>query len=325
MHNSSQTHINNKQSETDHLDRLFFHVNETVNCFLSIDMIDKNGQEILFNKFVKLMTLIDTCSNSGIRREYIIKTIEPINMIFNTYLCQRARTWPRGYQGDFETIDYLYHKTNNYQHGSSQWFIENFIHSLDITQQHRNKVIHQANRIKHCIHENEDAHIAILACGGCIDLGLIQDDIVNSNAIIYINDQDKDAITASLNRCHQIKDKLHPLHMDIIHAIKNISREKNLDLVVAGGVFDYLNDRLATMVIKNTVKTLNHHGKFIFTNIYSQNPFKSVMEHIFNWELIHRSENDIVELCQQSEIGDASVTVTRDETGLALLVEVIKK
>ncbi|BCA94614.1 hypothetical protein TUM19329_09750 [Legionella antarctica] len=70
--------------------------------------------------------------------------------------------------------------------------LDEYLYSLPITHQHQNKILYQAEVIKQTLINYDAPRIAILGCGSGIDLSLVEDMILKSNAVIYINDQDKD-------------------------------------------------------------------------------------------------------------------------------------
>src|SRR5262245_31745908 len=53
---------------------------------------------------------------------------------------RRLQDWPRGYPGDFETIEWLQTAVNKAVPGSLGWAIESYALTSAIAQQHRNKV-----------------------------------------------------------------------------------------------------------------------------------------------------------------------------------------
>src|SRR2546426_816944 len=59
-------------------------------------------------------------------------------------LMRRLQTWPRGYAGDFETIEYLCEAVNRAQPFTLPWFIEGYALHSACAQQNRNKIAWQA-------------------------------------------------------------------------------------------------------------------------------------------------------------------------------------
>jgi hypothetical protein len=61
------------------------------------------------------------------------------------------------------------------------------------------------------------------------------------------------------------------------------------------------------------------------TNIANGNPYRPLIEYFGDWFLIERTEEDIYAYCHRVGIPRRAVSITRDETGLALLIEVTKQ
>ncbi len=275
-------------------------------------------------KNIEIQENIKKCLEEGNTKEQIKESTKAMDKIIDTDFAHRAREWPRGYEGDFITINYLFHRINKYKSGSLPWFVENYLYSLPIVGQHRNKINFQYDLIKESIQRNNKSKIAILACGGGIDLHLAQDIVGNSEAVVYVNDQDEEAIEYLLKTCDRIRDKIIPVKCDILVATKKLSKIKEFDLVLAGGVFDYIDERKCNFIVRNVYnKMLKKEGIFGFTNIASPNPYRYIMEYIMNWTLIERSEDEIKKICTFDGSDGSLVRIRRDLTGLTHLVELV--
>ena len=90
---------------------------------------------------------------------------------------------------------------------------------------------------------------------------------------------------------------------------------------LAGGLFDYLPDEHATYLIKHAWSLLEPGGVFFFTNIARGNPYRPLIEYFGDWFLIERSEDDVLRLCHAAGISRDVVSITREETGLTLMIE----
>jgi extracellular factor (EF) 3-hydroxypalmitic acid methyl ester biosynthesis protein len=275
-------------------------------------------------KMDEICSDIALCEKSGLDEPTITVALKPIIALVSSDFALRLRNWPRGYPGDFETIDYLYFKKNSHPAHSLEWMVNEYLYQLPVTQQHRNKIMYQADLIRDAILKNKNAKIVVLACGGSIDLSLCEEEILNSNATIYIQDHDHDAIEQTLIRCNKIADKLHPIEKDTLHAIKELSKTPGFDLIVAGGVFDYFNDRVSTHVIHQVYELLKQQGQFFFTNISPENQVSSGMEYILNWRLIMRSEEKLYELCLGAGVIQNNVFISRENSQLTFLVHITK-
>src|SRR5205085_5021034 len=78
----------------------------------------------------------------------IFSVLEPVRRIHaRSDFVRRLQQWPRGYPGDFETVEYLCHGRSHAESGTIQDICETYSLTRSIAQQHRNKVQHQAARI----------------------------------------------------------------------------------------------------------------------------------------------------------------------------------
>ena len=96
------------------------------------------------------------------------------------------------------------------------------------------------------------------------------------------------------------------------------------DLVVAGGLFDYLPDRWAVATLTAAGDLLAPGGRLFLSNIARGNPFRPWIEYLADWWLLERDEADLRRLLGQSGFDVERVKVFRDSTGLALLADATK-
>jgi SAM-dependent methyltransferase len=255
-------------------------------------------------------------------RNEIVKDLEKLRTACSqSPFMKRAQSWPRGYQGDFETIDYIIKSKNQANEGSFEYLMEEYFLNSDICKQHKNKVTRQAQLIKEVIAGKNDAKIISIGCGTSEDVRKCIDDIRWSNAEITLVDVDQDALTFSMQQLWQIKEKITPLHGNIYKLMRNLSEQ--YDLILIGGVFDYLNDKTIVSILKSLKDNLAEHGKVFFTNIDKNNRYRVFMEYTSDWFLIERSESHLEELIASAEWPGDSYKITKDKTGLTHLVELV--
>jgi extracellular factor (EF) 3-hydroxypalmitic acid methyl ester biosynthesis protein len=259
--------------------------------------------------------------------ELIREVVEPARVIHGcSAFIHRLQVWPRGYAGDFETIEYLMKQRVRAKPHSLEYWAEYMALNVPIAQQHRNKVLHQANLIAKTILGNEDKEtkILILAAGSCPDLLMVRDVIKDRNFHITLNDADDDAIRFSLDRLGAIRHKLSVEHGNALTSVQRLSKRGPYDLV-AGGLFDYLTDRYANFLIRNLLeKVLTTGGTFFFTNVACPNPYSIWIEYLANWKLIERTEEEIIALVPHEKREGLDIAVKRDATGLTLLTTLKK-
>jgi hypothetical protein len=94
------------------------------------------------------------------------------------------------------------------------------------------------------------------------------------------------------------------------------------DPVLAGGLFDYLDERFARALIRTTLSRPG--GTFYFSNIATPNPYAALMTHIGRWNLVERTPADIeADVRAAAPPGTvAGLDITADATGLTLFATV---
>jgi hypothetical protein len=83
------------------------------------------------------------------------------------------------------------------------------------------------------------------------------------------------------------------------------------DLVLAGGLVDYLEERFARALIRTALSRLSRPGgTCYFSNIATPNPYAALMTHIGRWNLVERTPADI-----EADVRAAAPPGTVDRTG----------
>lgn len=90
------------------------------------------------------------------------------------------------------------------------------------------------------------------------------------------------------------------------------------DLVYSIGLIDYLADHLVIRLLDWIYRHLRPGGTAIVGNFDVDNPDRAFMDHLLDWRLIHRSPQDLADLFARSEFGHAPVEIRREATGINL-------
>ena len=308
-------------SRDEAIDRLQQHVDE----FVALERADLRDEQLYHRVLGIVYRICDTildCEEAAMSRDEVVAFLEPVRRIHaRSPFVERLQTWPRGYAGDFETVEYLMSGKNR-AFGPLARACEAYSLSRPIAQQHRNKVHHQAARMmKTMLAKPQTSRIASIACGSCPDLRLIRDHLPALAGQLWLNDMDPGALAFSSDALAPESERWQFHEADALTFARRLPRE-SFDLVLAGGLFDYLDARAATLLIKLAVRALAPGGTFYFTNIARGNPYRTLIEYFGNWKLIERTEEDVLRECFAAGVESERVEIRRDETGLALLVEV---
>ena len=266
---------------------------------------------------------IEACEAAGIDKREILGQLGPARAVNSqSPFIRRAQEWPRGYPGDYETIEYLCDAINRAPAGTLGHALEELALHCPITAQHRNKVAFQADAIL-SVSRRKRGHARILSigCGGCRDIRSIAEPLRETAAEFVLCDLDYEALDFALHALGPLAERCTYLNATVPRVLRKLVPFGPFDLVIAGGVFDYLPERWVTLCARSIWHTLlAPEGELIFTNIRRGNPFRAWLEYLANWPLTERDESDIRRCCAEAGIPPAALQIQIDRTGLALLV-----
>lgn len=301
-----------------------------VSDFVDLDaynhISEADGLHLAISVSHELALALTERASAQVSRTQILEQIAPARAIYGqSPFVRRLQVWPRGYAGDFETIEYLLQQQNYAHPGRFAYWLERYALDSAIAQQHRNKVDLQARAIIDATltppSANQAARILVLAAGGSPDLRQVQTMLAASHARVVLLDQDADALAFSVEQLPLLDDRLSVINRNVVRGLQEARPLGPYSLVVAGGLFDYLPDRLAVFVLRQIrERLLQPGGHVLFTNITEPNPYRCWIEYVGDWFLIHRSEGEVRELCREAGFADDAIAVKSDRTGLARIV-----
>jgi hypothetical protein len=260
------------------------------------------------------------CETAGVPDADIRATVKTAREIHGASpFVTRLQQWPRGYPGDFETIEWLWRGDNRAPAGTLAYAIENYALNASISQQHRNKVNFQAACMLQAFVTARPCRILSIGCGSSPDLRTVIDQ-VPSTATIVLCDSDEDALAYSRTKLEPIGAQIHLVHGMVPRVLRRVRDYGPFDLILAGGLFDYLSDRFIARTLADAWSMLSPTGRIVFTNIATGNPFRVWIEYLGDWKLIERSESDVARIC--GDAGVAAPVMVRDATELAIVATV---
>ena len=246
---------------------------------------------------------------------------------------QTARLWnkPAGYAGDFTTIEWLCH-------GSQQWtrtedVFANHVLRCTMAQQHRNKVGEQSQFLGAWLAKSCDRVITIaeFACGPSVALRhALTTRTKSCSARMILVDLDREALKFSESSLHDLQPDgltVEYLLADVMQGLRRLSRESDpqgIEAITFGGLFDYLPDRVAVLVLRKTLKLLRDGGELFFTQVSPSNPDRIFMDWWGDWRLIERDESHVLRLCEEADIPSSQIALRREPMGCAIVAIITK-
>lgn len=259
---------------------------------------------------------------AGCTSAEIKAAVEPAYAVYGrSPFFHRMQSWPRGYPGDFETIEYLCDAHNQAQPHTVAYYCEQSALSAHIVQQHRNKLHQQAHlTLQTGLHGPAQPRVLSIACGGCRDLAPIAPFLDPNRCRLILNDMDCDALALAKTRLAALGDACQIVQGNVLRKIRELAKFGPYDLILVGGLFDYLEDKHIVFLFKHCLESLlNTRGLLFCTNVTPDYPQKTWQRYFTNWTLIERTEADLQRLAQAAGFGVDDMSIMRDTTGVSLL------
>jgi len=95
-------------------------------------------------------------------------------------------------------------------------------------------------------------------------------------------------------------------------------------MIYSIGLLDYVEDEFALRLLNWLSGHLVPGGTAILVNFEASNPDRPLMDHILDWQLFHRTANQIKDLIARSSFSSSEPEIQPDDTGTQLFV-VIRK
>ncbi len=264
-------------------------------------MIQSDSKKQILGLFYKLSDHYTYYQSRDVRDVfYNICITHPIDsLLLQDPNTRRSRQRPRGYAGDAQLIDFIYRIGS--PHFSDTFLgreIFSTIMDFSSCESVRWRARHMADQIESTyVEKNKLINVLAIASGHLRELHYIQNFETKIHQF-YALDQD---VLSNEEARNTIPYANLQITNDSILSILagKYKPEQPLDLIYSAGLFDYLNDRLATKLIPACIKLLAPGGKLIIANFVKGIVEQAYMEAFMDWHLIYRNEEDMLALITQ--------------------------
>lgn len=258
--------------------------------------------------------------------------------ILSAPIMARTNLKPRGYIGDSEMMRMIYF--NDYRGDST---FGSILHRHAVgqpaAQAVRNRRVELANLVRDFVERRtksagrDQVSILSVACGPAMELNEILRTPEDCARIHYsLLDQDKSALQEAATGVEHIEKRLGTsvsvryLQESVRTLLVNRALEEhwgNFDFIYSMGLFDYLTRPVAAAVLRKLYALLLPGGEMIIGNFSKTNPTLPYMSFWMDWAIIHRSDEEMMELAEG--LPGAKAAIRKDETGIQLLLHVLKE
>jgi SAM-dependent methyltransferase len=223
---------------------------------------------------------------------------------------------PHGYAGDFEIIDRIYQHWISPDPRLAKW--DEYFHAQTAPCAVRNRKAYFHSWLRQWEDQNQSHKIRVLniGCGPNRDVFEYLDNHQNSRAVFECVDNEPKAIAYAKNVCRGFLDRIEFQQANAFRY--QPSRPPNL--IWSAGLFDYLNNRLATLLLRRLWRWLPPGGELVIGNFSPANSTRTYMEFMGSWILHHRTESDLVSLARLAGIPDNAIHIEHESEQVNLFL-----
>ncbi len=245
------------------------------------------------------------------------------------YRCFRK---PRGYAGDYFSIELIYRNTGGGSSAIGRLLDDCFLR-MPAAQAVRNRRGLLADRIAEVLAAcppDRPARITSLACGPAREVFDALEGLDDPEGVAFnLVDMDKEALQFVRDRATEtgVSERLAIHRQNLIHlSVGRGSLElPPQDLIYSIGLVDYFPDSLVVKLLDWIHGLLAPGGLVILGNFHPANPSKAMMDHVLEWRLIHRDEAHMNKLFAASAFARPCDRIDYEEQGINLFAECIKE
>lgn len=235
---------------------------------------------------------------------------------------------PRGYAGDFLTIARMY---DDIAEGATivDALVDRCFLNVPAVRAVQNRRALLGDEIRAAVWRNGDGitRIASLACGPAREVFDLAGSIATPFVATLLDLDDAALAHCAEHRCRLgiAESSIQLVEANLMHiALGQRPLElADQDLVYSIGLIDYLGDALVVKLLDYIHTTLRPGGRTIVGNFHTRNPTKAFMDHVLEWKLIHRSEDDMRRLFAASAFGSCT-RITYEAQRINLFSEGVK-
>jgi extracellular factor (EF) 3-hydroxypalmitic acid methyl ester biosynthesis protein len=246
----------------------------------------------------------------------IIREHDFIDIMKLDPLSCRAITKPRGYDGDAVLLDMIYGVATPPVTDAMGVLINHWSFNFPLATSTRARGGMMARIIENAIREGENPIIATIGAGHFRELTFGDPQVLKHATYIGV---DSDLVTLEVADAYCAAQGFFfsPVHININDVIRHSAKRvmaaangRQIDVVMAAGLYDYLNPRISAMLTKSLFKALAPGGTLVIVNIVKDAPSLGVVEALSNWWMFDRDERELRDVAASLPVEDvASVEI----------------
>ena len=275
----------------------------------------------------------ETIGDASTENEYFKQELgtriqrEILPYLLLTSIGERIYSKPRGYAGDFFTIELMYRNSSGADNRLGPIIDQCFMKepAAVAVRNRRGLLREEITKVLAAMPEGS-ARITSLACGPAAELFDVFEELEDKTRLkATLIDIDLQALAFVGDKRDKLKlsRQMDMVNGNLVYLAtgRQALMLKPQDLIYSIGLIDYFNDKFVTMLLNYVHGLLKEGGKVILGNFHPKNTSKALMDYVLDWKLIHRTEEDMNLLFRNSAFGKDCTNIRFEEAGVNLFAE----
>jgi SAM-dependent methyltransferase len=250
-------------------------------------------------------------------------------MLSKSHFITQARTWPRGYQGDYQMLEGVYR--NIPLATGIGYYLDRYSLSTSLGVAVRERRATLRGLLSRELERRSKPAVLDIACGSCREVFELAQDIAHAGATFTCLDFDPEALQFAANRMPYSGIDPDQVVFRQYNALKMINAQRNLkefgrqDVIYSVGFFDYLADDVLVRLLASLYELLSPGGLLI-TSFKDRDRYGSQYYHwMVDWDgFLQRTDEESRDLLRQAGIPDGAVTTLRDASQVIIFYNASK-
>ena len=256
---------------------------------------------------------------------------EVLPYLLLTRTAERLYAKPRGYAGDFLSIDWIYEDREDGTGRLGPFLDRCFLDEpAAAAVRNRRGLLSGLIRAQLERHAGRPVRITTMACGPAREVFDVFEELDDPRrlevTLIDIDQQALELVEQEIGR-RGLGEQIRALHGNLLYLA--MGREKidlaDQDLIYSIGLIDYFNDKFVGKLMNYGHRCLRAGGDMVLGNFHPCNPDKALMDHVIEWRLIHRTQDDMNRLYASSAFGRPCTAIHMEEAGVNLFAVCTKE
>jgi extracellular factor (EF) 3-hydroxypalmitic acid methyl ester biosynthesis protein len=265
----------------------------------------KKGREFLIRIEAEAASV--PAEDSVAHRNFAQSALHPL--LLRAPFVYRTFAKPMGYAGDYEMVNQI---LGDPRQGPNTYFqiVNTLFLNCVVAEAHRQRIdilVDYLNRAaERAQREERQVNILNVGCGPAVEIQRFIETHPDPGRLSFtLVDFSEETLQytrgciESAARAHGKTVNVKFVHESVHDLLKRavrpdaLSGQDKFDFVYCAGLFDYLSDKVCARLLQYFVLRSSDGGQVLVTNVHANNPERNGMEHLLEWHLIYRDEQQL--------------------------------